>query len=218
VGLRASNGLGLINYFYCIINDVTGRGIAVDPAWDLSLVREAFSSRGAALDAVLLTHAHWDHVDLARPLAEEFGCDVWISAVEQRTYGFACPNLRLLEGDGVRCIGTVPVDVWSTPGHTAGSVCYRVGDVVLTGDTLFAEGCGVCCGEAADPVAMYRSLQRLQDQLRPSDRVLPGHSYKLPPGQTFARVREENIYLQLRSLEDFVHFRMRPQASLGRQV
>ena len=74
----------------------------------------------------------------------------------------------LTEAAGIR------FDVLHTPGHTPGSVCYRAGDVLFTGDTLFRHECGRCDLEGGDFSAMLRSLKRLSE-LEGDYKVLPGH-------------------------------------------
>jgi glyoxylase-like metal-dependent hydrolase (beta-lactamase superfamily II) len=208
--IRASNGHGIVNYFYCIINERSRRGVAIDPAWDADAIRGLFESQNAVLDGVLLTHSHADHVDLAPTLAQEFRCDVWMSAEEAEVYGFRCPRLRAVELERPLVLGTVPVEAWRTPGHTKGGVCYFIADSLFTGDTLFAEGCGMTAGPGASPVEMYRTLGELKVRLADADLIFPGHSYGLPPGQTFETVLKNNVYLQFTELDPFVRFRMRP--------
>ena len=63
--------------------------------------------------------------------------------------------------DDVVQVGSVPVRLLHTPGHTPGSQCFIVGDNLVSGDTLFLEGCGRTDLPGADPGDMYTSLQRL---------------------------------------------------------
>ena len=79
-------------------------------------------------------------------------------------------------GDRIR-LGDTEIEILHTPGHTPGSACYRLGDQVLTGDTLFVFGCGRCDLRGGDPEQMYRTLGRLGERL-PSETVIrPGHNY-----------------------------------------
>lgn len=157
---------------------------------------------------MLLTHHHHDHVDLAAHYGDE-GLPVYMSAPEVESYGFRCPGLRQISREGVLRFGSLELYPLFTPGHTAGSACYLVGDALFTGDTVFAEGCGICAGEGADPSVMFDSLERLKGQLDPDTRVFPGHCYGLAPGQTWRTLLGCNIYLQFAKREFFVDFRMR---------
>ena len=73
-------------------------------------------------------------------------------------------------------VGAVGVRLLHTPGHTPGSQCFVVGDNLVSGDTLFIEGCGRTDLPGADPDEMYTSLQRLASL--PGRLMLwPGHHY-----------------------------------------
>ncbi len=67
----------------------------------------------------------------------------------------------------------------------------------------------MCIGDGADPVALFRSLQRLKASLAPHTRIFPGHSYGQPPGRTFSSLLKSNLYLQFDRESDFVAYRMR---------
>jgi hydroxyacylglutathione hydrolase len=96
----------------------------------------------------------------------------------------------------------------STPGHTPGCICYLIGDNLFTGDVLFYEGCGMC-PDIQSAHAMFWSLQYLKGLLDPRTRVFPGHSYGMPPGQQFAQLLRDNLYLQFSNPESFAAFRLR---------
>ncbi|MET1255420.1 MBL fold metallo-hydrolase [Aliikangiella maris] len=102
-----------------------------------------------------------------------------------------------------------------TPGHTPGCICYWINGHLFTGDVLFAEGCGLCRNEAA-AFQMYDSLAYLKQQLTPQTRIFPGHSYGREPGQLFANVLRENMYLQFKTKASFSAFRLRKNQSKAR--
>lgn len=95
-----------------------------------------------------------------------------------------------------------------TPGHTPGSTCFLTTEFVVTGDTLFNEGCGVCHLHGGDPQAMFRTLRRLRTELPERIRVLPGHSYGSAPGLPMSEVLKMDIYLMIDDPDKFVEFRI----------
>lgn len=204
--IRTSRGR-MTNYNYAIVDPDSRQCVLVDPAWEIERYRHVMANAGATLSAVLLTHAHSDHIDLARPLAAEYGCPIWMSAEEIAASGFEAPELVAIDGTPRRA-GSLRVEPLLTPGHTPGSVCYRIGENLFTGDVLFAEGCGLC-PDTASAYRMHESLERLKRSLTPATRIFPGHSFGCPPGQRFEQVLEQNIYLHFRDRERFAAFRLR---------
>ena len=204
--IRTSRGR-MTNYNYAIVDPDSRQCVLVDPAWEIERYREVLANAGAVLSGVALTHAHSDHIDLARPLAAEYGCPIWMSAEEIAASGFEAPGLVPID-EAPRRIGGMRVEPLLTPGHTPGSVCYRIGENLFTGDVLFAEGCGIC-PDTASAYRMHDSLERLKRSLTPATRIFPGHSFGSPPGQRFEQVLQQNIYLHFRDRERFAAFRLR---------
>ena len=90
-----------------------------------------------------------------------------------------------------------------TPGHTPGSQCFVVGDNLVSGDTLFLEGCGRTDLPGADPDAMYTSLQRLAS-LPGRLRLWPGHHYSPASSSPLEEVRRTNSVLARVSREQWL--------------
>lgn len=199
--------LSFINYTYLVVDRVTNRSVIIDPAWDIERVYAALADTGSTLSGILLTHAHPDHIHLAQPLAEAFHCPVWMSHEEIQTSGFDIGQLT-----GIQMmpwsVGRLIIQPMLTPGHTKGSTCYLIGNNFFSGDTLFAEGCGLCADIPAAH-AMFDSLERLKKTLAPATRIYPGHMYVKPPGQTFEQLLRDNIYLQFKNPHDFAAYRLR---------
>jgi hydroxyacylglutathione hydrolase len=197
------------NQCYVVTDPRTGGAVAVDPAWEPLRIDGALRRERATLAAVLVTHAHPDHVHLAEALAREHDCPVLMGAREAEFYRFNCRQLRTIRPDDELVIGGLVVRCLWTPGHTCGGVCYWVGDNLFSGDTLFIEGCGACWGGGADPRAMFESLRRLRGLLPADTRIFPGHSFGQPAGLPLSEVLATNVYLQFRGVDEFVSFRMR---------
>lgn len=192
--------------------------------------------RGLNVEWLLETHVHADHLSAARYLRERVGGRIGIGAAipqVQRAFaelfdveaGFPCDGSQFdrLFADGERfCIGTLPVDVLHTPGHTPACVTYRVGDAAFVGDTLFMPDSGTarCDFPGGDPRQLYRSIRRLFE-LPDETRLFLCHDYTAPGRDshccqtTVGAQRAGNIHVGREVSEDsFVALRTRRDQEL----
>lgn len=206
--LRVRKG-GLINYTYLVQHSASRDALLIDPGAEPGVVLNRIYETGSIVRGILLTHYHSDHTALASYFAEAYGVPVYMNAVEQQYYDFHCTHLQPFTAGRPLLLGNLSVWAWHTPGHTKGSTSYQIDDCLFTGDTLFAEGCGMCFDRGGDPVDMYHSLCQLRQQIGAHVKIYPGHSYGKPPGIPFSEVLNENIYFHLADQQAFVAFRMR---------
>jgi glyoxylase-like metal-dependent hydrolase (beta-lactamase superfamily II) len=196
-----------INYAY-LVKDATGEAILVDPGAEFDTLVRSINSAQARLKGILLTHHHADHSGLAGEFAAWAGVPVFMSRCEIEFYRFNCTNLMPVEPDLPFFSAGMEIMPLHTPGHTAGSTCYGIGNYLFSGDTLFIEGCGMCFGRGSDPIDLHESLRKLRIKVSHNAIVYPGHSYGAEPGVTFAEILRDNIYFHL-NIDDFIRFRMR---------
>lgn len=197
------------NHAYAIGDEETRQVLLVDPAYAAAELVELVGAEGMAVVGVVATHHHFDHVGgrisghHVEGVAELLeSVDVPVHAqrgeVERIAAGTGVPASSLVahEGGDVIGVGGVEVALLHTPGHTAGSQCLLVGSLLVSGDTLFLDGCGRTDLDDSDPVAMYRSLSRLAEL--PDDTVvLPGHRYSPEPSAPLSAVRASNVVYRL---------------------
>jgi hydroxyacylglutathione hydrolase len=208
VHLIRAVSLPFINYTYVIVDNSTQMAAVVDPAWDDRAITSYLDERHLSLQAIFLTHSHFDHVNLVDPLVARYHPRVYISRTERDFYGFECAAAVPFDDLAVLNLGETSVTCLLTPGHTAGSACFLLPGALFTGDTLFFEGCGVCTDAGASAYDMFDSLEKLKRRVTPGVAVYPGHSYGQPPGALFSEVMAHNIYCHL-DRERFVAFRTR---------
>ncbi len=181
---------------YLIWDETTGSCALIDPGENAPALRRAMEEEGLRLRHIFLTHLHYDHIGAVDALRGE-GVTVWVCPAELPTAGpmthgrmdLSLPLASYDEGDEIVLDG-LRFTVLRTPGHTPGSVCLRCGEVLFTGDTLFAGSCGRVDfpgGNAADMRASLRRLAALDGGLT----VLSGHSGPT----TIARERAGNPFV-----------------------
>ena len=167
----------------------------LDPGGEAKKVLEFMENRGLTLEAILLTHGHFDHVGAVKDLYEKTLCKVYLHTddlmlPENLTAGPLFYTHEYGEGDILELAG-LTIRVMHTPGHTEGSVCLLVDDVIFAGDTLFCHSCGRTDLPGGSPEALTASLARLK-ALEGDYRVMPGHNR----ATTLAIEREYNPFLK----------------------
>ena len=189
---------------YILLDEETMEAAVIDPADEAETLRDAIENMGATLKYILLTHGHRDHTLAAPKLHEMFpDAAVYIHAADKGQVGiYRYPMEELIgedlkfydDGDTLK-LGNLTIEVITTPGHTGGSVCLRVGSALFTGDTLFAGSMGRIDLPGAQPDKMMGSLARLA-KLEGDYDVYPGH---MEP-TTMARERQYNLYIKMLSM------------------
>jgi glyoxylase-like metal-dependent hydrolase (beta-lactamase superfamily II) len=150
----------------------TGDAVLLDAANEHERLLEL--CRRLGVRRVLETHGHWDHIQ-AVPAVRDAGYRVAVTADDA---GMLPSYDDLLEDESVIEVGRLRLHTIHTPGHTPGSMCFRLegSPVLFSGDTLFPGGPGATKFPGGDFATIIRSIdERLFSKLEPEIIVLPGH-------------------------------------------
>jgi glyoxylase-like metal-dependent hydrolase (beta-lactamase superfamily II) len=194
----------MVNFVYLIGDRQTGEAVAIDPAYGVTDLLDILNAEGLRLTGVLATHHHPDHVggsmmgyriEGLQELLSKSDVPVHVNSNEaewvRRTTGLPGTDLVSHDSGDVVTVGSVDIELVHTPGHTPGSQCFLVDGMLVSGDTLFLEGCGRTDLPGSDPDAMYESLQRLAS-LPDNTAVFPGHRYSPQSAGTIEAIKQIN--------------------------
>lgn len=167
----------------------------IDPGYDAPAILRTVEALGLSVEAILLTHGHFDHVGAVKQLAADTDCDVYLCAEDlsmpaMMTAGKLYYTHTYIEGSQLQPAG-LSISVLHTPGHTPGSVCLLCENVLFTGDTLFAGSCGRTDLPGGDWATILQSLHRLS-AIEADLQVFPGHG----ESTTLAQEKQYNPYMR----------------------
>jgi len=190
---------------YFIIDSDTRYCMVVDPADDFESITEKIESDKLVLKAILLTHAHFDHIMALERLRKKYEVPVILAEEEDRILTDNELNLLSVYGDGSSCThGDVllhdgdtidlcgnTISMMTLPGHTPGSCAYIFDGNMICGDTIFRDGVGRYDLPEGDYRSLRASLAKI-GRLEYNYKLYPGHG----PATNLEHEKNFNIYLQ----------------------
>ncbi len=206
----------MVNFAYLIGDRETGEAVVVDPAYDVDSLLAILDEDEMRLTGVLATHYHADHVggnmmgysiDGVGQLLERVNVPVHVQAPEAefvtKTTGVSDDLVTHASGDIVT-VGTIDIELIHTPGHTPGSQCFLVQDRLVSGDTLFLDGCGRTDLPGGSPEELYHSLTDRLAKVPDQAVLYPGHQYHHEPHQSMGVTRSTNVVYRPNSIEQWM--------------
>ncbi len=198
----------MVNFVYAIGDRASGEAVLVDPAYAPSELIELLGADDMTLVGALATHYHPDHVggemaghEIAgiSELLTQLDVPIHVNRAElawvTRRTGVSESALVAHDSADVVRVGEVEITLIHTPGHTPGSQCFLVDGKLVSGDTLFLEGCGRTDLPGSDPAEMYRSLSERLSRISSDTVLFPGHLYSAESSAPMSEVREYNYAL-----------------------
>ena len=187
-----------------IVHDSASAACAIiDPGFEADTILAKVRELGLTVDAILLTHGHFDHVGAVEEIVEATSCKLWMSESDWSqfpnpvtAYFYPLANcdfteVHFCEEDEHIHAGGLTFVTRQTAGHTWGSICYACENALFTGDTLFCRGVGRTDLPGGNFDALQASLERLSE-LKTDYTVYPGHG----PSTTLNAERIYNPYLR----------------------
>jgi hydroxyacylglutathione hydrolase len=176
---------------YIFRRDGSDRGLIIDPGEEAPRLLAAIDELGIELEAILLTHCHFDHIGAVTPVAEATGAPVYCPKLEVPLladimayvpwpgfgpYESYDADETVAGGEKLELAG-FEIDVIFTPGHSPGHVTYAIADedALFSGDVLFAGSVGRTDLPGGDWPTLERSIQSLLDAYPDETVVYPGH-------------------------------------------
>ncbi len=191
---------------WIVRRDGADRALVIDPGEEPDRLLKAIDELGVTVEAILLTHTHFDHIGAVAPLARATGAPVTCPQLEVPVLAdinrYTFPGFGPYEpydadhtvsgGERLRLAG-LDIDVIFTPGHSPGHVSYSIADaqVLLSGDVLFQGSIGRTDLPGGDHRTLLDSIAALMAALPEETRVLPGHMGTT----TLGRERATNPFL-----------------------
>jgi hydroxyacylglutathione hydrolase len=193
---------------YIVRRDGAAQAVIVDPGDEAPRLLHALDELGVTLEAILLTHTHFDHIGAVADVAEATGAPVWCPELELAVMRDPNAHMRMamfgpfrgwepehsVAGGERLDLAGLEIDVVFTPGHSIGHVTYAIADeaALFSGDVLFEDSVGRVDLPGGDWPTLERSIGSLLDAYPDETHVYPGHMAQT----TLGRERAHNPFLQ----------------------
>jgi hydroxyacylglutathione hydrolase len=175
------------------------RALVIDPGEEAERILAAVKEMGVTVEAILLTHTHFDHVGAVAPVARATGAPVYCPEIEVPVladimrfvpwpgfgpYESYDADATVKGGERLELAG-LEIDVYFVPGHSPGHVAYSIADehALFSGDVLFRGSIGRTDLPGGDHATLLRSIATLLETLPDETDVLPGHMEPTTLGQ-----------------------------------
>lgn len=191
---------------YIVGDREANRAIVIDPGDDADVLAESIAKHGLTVDAIVATHAHFDHLLAAQRLRELTGASFYLHDSDRVLLDWVQESVRIYlgvdggpppdvdssasEGD-VLSAGSSELEIVHTPGHSPGSISLVGDDVVFSGDTLFAGSIGRTDLPGGDTRALLDAVRGKLFEFDDDTHVYPGHG----PVTTIGQERRYNPFV-----------------------
>jgi len=190
---------------YIIGCEKTAVGAVVDPGAEGGRILKQLERLKLKCKHIILTHGHVDHISALKEVREATGAEVMIHKDDAGMLTSPAQNLSLFMGsmlkfkeadrlleDGEKIkVGNVTLEVIHTPGHTPGGICLKVGNDLISGDTLFAGSVGRSDFPGGDHNVLINSIKTKLLAFPDETKVYPGHG----PASTIGQEKKINPFL-----------------------
>ncbi len=206
------------NFIYFIGDKDTQDIVVIDPAWDAKFILDEAKKNNLNIKALLVTHGHFDHTNAVEELLKTIDVPVYINKHEadffnQYEIKWGKENVKKTESGEKLKIGNIDIRFVHTPGHTPGSQCFLVRaydhtPLLVSGDTLFINGCGRCDLPGGNVDEMFDTISNKLMKMSDDTIIFPGHNYAQKKQDTLANQKVTNPYMQYDNLMSFIGKRM----------
>lgn len=190
----------------CYVISNGGRGIVIDPGSEGEAIVAVIKEQALSLEAIFNTHGHFDHIGANGTVKAATQAALYIHRGDELclrdgrenlsvSVGFEAitspPADHVLSGGEILQLAGLKVQILHTPGHSRGSICLYIGEVLFTGDTLFAGSIGRADFPGASGEELMDSLRNILMPLPSETVIYPGHG----PASTIGREKRDNPFL-----------------------
>lgn len=207
----------MVNFVYAIGDRETGEAVLVDPAYAPGELVTMVEVDGLRVTGVLATHYHPDHVGGEMMGMSIAGIEELLNVIDvpihvqrdevpwvERRTGVGADSLVAHDSSDIVTVGGIDIELVHTPGHTPGSQCFLVDGRLVSGDTLFLEGCGRTDLPGSDPEEMYRTLHQRLMRISDDTVIFPGHLYSAERSAPMEYLRRFNYALAPTTAEQWL--------------
>ena len=207
--LRQIHVGGFDDNFSYFIEDPNSKRIAIVDPSNVKLLEFEIQQDFLLPKMIFLTHSHFDHTEGITELVEKFGIPVYMH--ENARGRVDVPDgmsIYIKDGEKIK-LGDLHIEVMHTPGHIDDAVCFylKKDKSLITGDTVFVEGCGRVDLEFSNVDHLFDSLQKIK-KLPDDTKVFPGHDYGKKISSTIEYEKKHNPYFKVETLDDFIKLRL----------